>query len=318
MSGSDREHDSVGDALRGALDGMEAPGDLRARVQSRAAARRRRLRMQVSGLMAGTVVVLALVAGLVHGRDDRPAQVGLAGSPGLESSAGPFSSGVDDRSPDPMFEPFPTESPSSAVTQPGGAAPASTWLFAVSPLDHSGHHHAGLEFRTDTDDAADPNGGNRCTPGSVMAGNALYRCVSRSGILDPCWSDLDDPAQPAAICAVGGPMSSSFVRVLLARPLDPNPAPSTDPAVDQPWAVMLSTGENCLRLGGGTAVVGGVRVSYACEKAGSDGPLHLLDGIDRSQPLWAMSSVTGQTDATYRVSGRVTVVVAWFGEPGTG
>lgn len=148
-----------------------------------------------------------------------------------------------------------------------------------------------------------------CFAGSAAAASRsdAWRCGVGNGILDPCFADpFLIPGETGTLYCAADPFALDLIALTLTEPLpeeggnDPTEAPVPDGIL--PWALELTTGEQCTLLTGATAPVAGQRLNYLCEGGAS-----VVGDLDRSQPLWAVNSLAEDGHATTLVG----VAVVW-------
>jgi len=101
---------------------------------------------------------------------------------------------------------------------------------------------------------------------------------------------------------------TSVVKIVTQGIPDVSDAAAMD--LDFPWAVELTTGQQCLADQGAHNQFNGHAIDFGCAKS----DLELLDGVDRSGSLWSYQSVQ-QTGEGSTLGPVVFVSTAWFGGP---
>jgi hypothetical protein len=111
-----------------------------------------------------------------------------------------------------------------------------------------------------------------------------YRCFidkadpDGANIEDPCFAGPNNP--PFLLCA-DDPRDPTVVRVTPTQPLPAAALDGPDPTTGLPWTLVLTNGDRCGILTGGTNLVAGLRLNYEC----TDGD-DLYGDPNRSTPLW--------------------------------
>jgi Protein of unknown function (DUF4232) len=86
-------------------------------------------------------------------------------------------------------------------------------------------------------------------------------------------------------------------------------------ALDYPWAVQLTTGQQCLAAQGAHDQYHGQPIDYGCSRSGSALALELLRGVDHHGRLWSYQSVYRSNGSSCTPGPTVYVRTAWFAGP---
>ena len=130
-----------------------------------------------------------------------------------------------------------------------------------------------------------------------------WRCnIEATGELrDPCFAQ-GTSRQPALVC-FRQPWSSGVAVYVLTGPL-PEAKPSAgDPTAAHPWGMELADGTRCLVVTGTPVTVAGQRITSTC-----NGSYNAIGEVDRSQPVWTIQVVRGQSTQPERKA----IVKAWY------
>ncbi len=156
--------------------------------------------------------------------------------------------------------------PPPATPLPPPALTSGTQRLIYSPFAPDGSLASGLIAVSRTGD---------CWIGSEKAIGA-YRCTAGDQIHDPCYAT---PAETDSVVCAPAPWIKTVVRIRLTDSL---PEPATSRGVPRVWALQLVSGNRrCSWLSGGTRLVRGMRLNYAC------GGNRVLFGSPRTTtPFW--------------------------------
>jgi|GEM_PF-1329651 len=111
-----------------------------------------------------------------------------------------------------------------------------------------------------------------------------YRCFidkaepDGTNIEDPCFAG---PNNPAFLLCAHDPSDPTVVRVTPTQPLPAAVAGGPDPTSGMPWTLVLTDGDRCGLITGGTNLVAGLRLNYGCVDGGD-----VYGDANRSTPLW--------------------------------
>lgn len=113
-----------------------------------------------------------------------------------------------------------------------------------------------------------------CWIGSIAVDDShAWRCLSRDGLYDPCFSPY--AYQPTEVACLASPWSG-VVLLHLTKPLPVRTAnpPATGGAPPAEWALVLSNGDRCIVITGTVTLLGGVRLAYYCSSGALAGALN--------------------------------------------
>lgn len=111
-----------------------------------------------------------------------------------------------------------------------------------------------------------------------------YRCFidkaepDGANIEDPCFAGPNNP--PFLLCA-HDPRDPTVVGVTPTQPLPAAALDGPDPTTGLPWTLVLTDGDRCGILTGGTNLVAGLRLNYECTDGGD-----VYGDPNRSTLLW--------------------------------
>ena len=112
-----------------------------------------------------------------------------------------------------------------------------------------------------------------------------YRCfidaaesTTGTNIEDPCFAG---PNNPVLLLCAHDPSDATVVRVTPTQPLPVAVAGGRDPTSGLPWTLVLTDGDRCGLITGGTNLVAGLRLNYGCADGGD-----VFGDPNRSTPLW--------------------------------
>jgi len=147
-----------------------------------------------------------------------------------------------------------------------------------------------------------------CEAGSDSVQGSVYRCFTGNSIYDPCWAVAGATSPIVTVLCMRAPWMTSVVKIVTQGLPGLTDTSGTD--LDFPWAVQLTTGQQCLAAQGAHDQFEGLTINFGCE----DSDLELAGGVDRSGSRWSFQSVqqTGQGSTLGPV---VIVSIAWFGGP---
>jgi hypothetical protein len=176
-----------------------------------------------------------------------------------------------------------------------GSAGAATERVRYSPFDADGTLRDGLSVNI--------GGLGECTTGSFFVVGA-FRCFEDNMIHDVCYRDDRDPEVPSLLC-VKNPWARTAVRLQYLK--EPDPSYGAKPG-GRPWALELASGSRCVSVGGGTTVVGRLRLNYVCGRYGSPRARYLFGSPDRSRAVWLIRHARTFNGGGMR---KVAIKVAW-------
>lgn len=136
-----------------------------------------------------------------------------------------------------------------------------------------------------------------CWTNSFTNGRAnAWRCLTDSGIYDPCFQKLDphgEFSEPKIICGAspGDEDASFFVRLTkpLPEPDDVRPMLGED-SPETAWIIVLKSGDVCRLASGASKVLLGNRINYFCGMR-NDGSEIWLIGYPRAGTIWSIQGV---------------------------
>lgn len=150
-------------------------------------------------------------------------------------------------SPPPAVGPQPP--PPASLAPSTASSTSGTQLLTYSPFAVDGRVAGGLTVVSRS---------GECWIGSEKAAGA-YRCTAGNQIRDPCYAS---PADEESVVCATAPWNKTVVRITLTDAL---PEPATPDVVPRVWALQLvAANRRCSWLSGGTLVVRGLRLNYAC------------------------------------------------------
>ena len=150
-----------------------------------------------------------------------------------------------------------------AITAPGATTAHGVAFRAATPtrvriagvFDGHGHLNPGsrqLSFTKDT-----------CFAGSLETDRSdAWRCFEGNFILDPCFVDQSKKF-PLLLC-LEAPWATEGTLLQLTQPLPSREGDHGTPGHGLPWALVLTTGQQCVLFSGATTVLGGLRLNYGC------------------------------------------------------
>lgn len=156
-----------------------------------------------------------------------------------------------------------------AVRRARGSATAATRRETYHAIDADGTLRDGLSVHLGA-------GRADCATGSYKVAEA-FRCFDDDLIRDPCYPDTRDEDVTAVLC-VASPWSRAATRLEVGDAL---PEPSA--SATTPWSLELASGARCGFVGGATAVVGGYRLNYGCDRGRRP---YLFGTPDRRSSTW--------------------------------
>jgi len=152
----------------------------------------------------------------------------------------------------------------------------------------------------------------RCEPGSDVLTVPVFRCLSGTGVYDPCWVVSDASAPNKVVWCLLQPWSRDVYRIV-TRGL---PAPGGSykkPSLDFPWGIQLTTGQRCLAVQGTRDSYRGQAIDFYCTFP-SKRLLGVLRGVDRHYPVWTYRT-TWVKSGRYTPGPTVKLRTAWYGWP---
>ncbi len=163
----------------------------------------------------------------------------------------------------------------AATHPPQGLPVGPPIIHIVEPFDAHGHLLTGYNSQ-----AGGPITPATCASGSYLSSRAdAYRCMAGVEIFDPCFTP--PVANPSLVACVPDPRVRYAEEFSVAVPLPKAYAGTATAGQGQPWAVDLSTAEQCGFVEGATTSVGDLRANYGC------GPIGTVYGaIDRTGRQW--------------------------------
>jgi len=177
-----------------------------------------------------------------------------------------------------------------------------TELAEVAPVDAREQPVPGL--------TVSQTGDGTCEGGSdSVTGAPDYRCFSGNFVYDPCWAVASSTTPTKSVLCMTDPWDSSVVKIVTTTPLTETGPAKPDYSI--PWAVRLTSGQQCLGAQGAHSQYAGQPVDFYC--TGSN--MVLLGGIDQSAPTWTMKSLLSNGAGGFSTESTVQVSLAWYGGP---
>ncbi len=132
-----------------------------------------------------------------------------------------------------------------------------------------------------------------------------WRCFIGNDIYDPCFSST---VNTRVVLCPTAPWSNSGTEIKLTKGLPLSEANHGAPSLNnQPWALQLTSGHDCLLAGGATAVIGSRRLNYFCSGLGFT--IGLWGDPNRKTQPWTIYEAS--STAT-KLTSTVTIAHAWL------
>jgi hypothetical protein len=158
------------------------------------------------------------------------------------------------------------------------AEPAATVSHVFVAVDGDGHVRSGLHVVE--------RATGSCWINSIVTTRPdAWRCASKHFILDPCFALSYSSGQ---VACVNSPFSPSVTILRLSAALPRVDAGQAGSGL--PWALRLSSGDQCVFVAGASSVVAGMRANYFCKKSGP-----LFGSPDTKSPVWRIFSAEARS-----------------------
>jgi serine/threonine protein kinase len=157
--------------------------------------------------------------------------------------------------------------PTTRTTTASAGTPSSTAVEVFAAWTAGGVLAPGIHV------SANLTGGS-CREGSVADGadRNAWRCMSDSGIHDPCFAPAEESNVTQVACAQSPSSGVEMLTLVKSLPYGSTGTTGNTGSSLLPWFMQLANGDQCGFITGTASIAGGVVLNYGCQSGGASTP----------------------------------------------